>query len=93
MKKSIMVATILTLITIAGTAAVFAQPINKQTDLSPNKNDLISASDYESMSDIIIKVNKGELPVSALKDAEQLLNKQGLEQLSHTVRLEYLQSR
>lgn len=51
----------------------------------------ISKTDYERMSNIIIAVNKGELPVSALKDAEPLLRrKDGLRSLSNSVREKYI---
>ncbi|MBO7745791.1 MULTISPECIES: M56 family metallopeptidase [Paenibacillus] len=40
-----------------------------------SSSEMLSKDDYKRMSDIIIAVNKGELPVSALKDAEPLLKR------------------
>ncbi|ACT04209.1 M56 family metallopeptidase [Paenibacillus sp. JDR-2] len=54
-------------------------------------NTNISKTDYEKMSNIIIAVNKGELPVSALKDAGPLLKREGrLIDLSISVREQYM---
>ncbi|NIK70476.1 M56 family metallopeptidase [Paenibacillus sp. BK720] len=54
-------------------------------------NTKISKTDYERMSNIIIAVNKGELPVSALKDAGPLLKREGrLVDLSISVREQYM---
>ncbi|NIK21691.1 M56 family metallopeptidase [Paenibacillus lupini] len=51
----------------------------------------ISATDYERMINIIISVNKGDLPVSALKDAEPILRKKGgLNKLSTSIRKKYI---
>ncbi|GLX66053.1 hypothetical protein MU1_03970 [Paenibacillus glycanilyticus] len=52
---------------------------------------MISRTDYDRMMKIIISVNKGELPVTALKDAKLILQrKDGLNNLSRSVREEYL---
>jgi|GEM_PF-7048503 Antirepressor regulating drug resistance, predicted signal transduction N-terminal membrane component len=54
-------------------------------------NTNISKTDYERMSNIIIAVNKGKLPVSALKDTGLLLKREGrLVDLSVSVREQYM---
>lgn len=51
----------------------------------------ITKTDYMRMSNIIIAVNKGELPFSALKDAEPILRREGqLIGLSNSVREKYI---
>ncbi|MGO4106348.1 M56 family metallopeptidase [Paenibacillus sp. YAF4_2] len=55
------------------------------------ENTKISETDYERMINIIISVNKGDLPVSALKDAEPILRKKGgLDNLSTSILEKYI---
>ncbi|WP_127492466.1 M56 family metallopeptidase [Paenibacillus glycanilyticus] len=51
----------------------------------------ITKTDYERMINIIISFNKGELPFSALKDAEPILKREGgIENLSFSDREKYI---
>ena len=54
---------------LGGLTAVYVQ----YADTNVPKQTKISAAEYERMSNIIIAVNKGEMPVSALKDAEAIV--------------------
>ncbi|MCQ6562854.1 hypothetical protein NNL21_29700 [Paenibacillus mendelii] len=48
---------------------------SQRTDGRPAADTRISKDDYKRMSDIISAVNQGELPSSALKEAQPLLDK------------------
>ncbi|MCK9860636.1 M56 family metallopeptidase [Paenibacillus sp. ATY16] len=51
----------------------------------------ITKTDYERMINVIISFNKGELPFSALKDAEPILKREGgIEKLSFSDREKYI---
>ncbi|URN92856.1 MAG: hypothetical protein NAG76_13485 [Candidatus Pristimantibacillus lignocellulolyticus] len=88
MKKKLIIATVSMSIIVTGTAIIYTQTSSAP---STSHKDLISVHEFEQMSDLIIKVNKGELPVSALKDAKRLIDKDGLQQLSATVREQYIE--
>lgn len=70
-KKIIVSCTITTVLIVGGATALYAQYSNKN---APDYQ-LISSDDYERMAQIVGKVNTGKLPVSALKDAEPLLER------------------
>lgn len=49
--------------------------VTQTTDRRAAADSRISKDDYKRMSDIISAVNQGELPASALKEAQPLLDK------------------
>lgn len=82
MKRKLIVTTTLFALAIGG-SAVYAQSTNNEVAAPPtakavqkNTNQImISKQDYIHMVQIIKDVNMGKSPVSALKDAQPLLDK------------------
>lgn len=73
--KKVLFATVLAAVLVAGgSAAIYAKYGNSSAN-TPTQEIRISKADYERMSKIIIGVNKGLLPVSSLKEAQPLLEK------------------
>ncbi|RAV13574.1 hypothetical protein [Paenibacillus contaminans] len=91
-KKIMFSSAIATVLVVGVSAAVYTQhssPVAPQySDPSAPGYVKISRTEYERMSDIVIAVNKGELPVSALKDAEPLLERSP-ESITKKTRAEY----
>ena len=74
MNKKILLGITVSLIVVAST--VFATyDLNSSSTTEKTIDSKISISEFEEMRDIIDKVNSGELPISALKDAEALLER------------------
>ncbi|MCU6708609.1 hypothetical protein M6D81_07755 [Paenibacillus sp. J5C_2022] len=72
MKRVKLIATIITALVMGGGLAVgYAQYAN--SDSTPTK---ISRSEYQRMAQIVIDFNKGMLPISALKDAQLLIERE-----------------
>lgn len=70
-KKIIVSGTITAALIVGGATAVYAQYTNQN---APDYQ-VITADEYLRMSHIVGEVNKGNLPVSALKDAQPVLEK------------------
>lgn len=85
--KIVFTSTIAALLVIGGSAAVYAQ---YSVPKAPGYVKL-SIDEVNRMSDIIIAVNQGELPVSALKDAKPLIERNP-NYLSQEVWVEYTAS-
>ncbi|MBO7743793.1 hypothetical protein I8J29_06270 [Paenibacillus sp. MWE-103] len=67
--KKILASSLIATAVLVVSGSAFALANNSNTGI------MISKQEYERMSKIIIGVNKGQLPVSALKAAEPLLQK------------------
>ncbi|WP_054025000.1 hypothetical protein [Bacillus sp. FJAT-28004] len=94
-KKIMFSCAIATVLVVGVSAAIYTQHSSPATTVAPQYSDpsapgfvKISRTEYERMSDIVILVNKGELPVSALKDAEPLLERSP-EYITKKTRAEY----
>ena len=71
LKRVMLITTFITTLVMGGGLAVgYAQYAN--SDSAPTK---ISRSEYQRMSQIVQDFNKGKLPISALKDAQPLIER------------------